>query len=265
MPELAEVFYHSKNWTPGLGQTVQSIELHGNARVFRGGDVAALEDGLLKRKLQGIHTHGKQMLFDFSGGQWLWLHLGMTGALSAPAQPYEATKHDHLVLHLRERTLVFNDPRQFGAVRHYASKGFPEFWQALPPQVQDETFTLELLTSALARHGRTPLKALLLDQAIFPGIGNWMADEVMWQIKLPPQTLAGALGKAQLKTLHRTLRKICQVSLATIGVDWGDPPNSWLFRHRWEKGHACPRCQAALVREELRGRTACWCPTCQPG
>ena len=263
MPELAEVFYYSQQWSPGVGKTVLHLDLHSKTRVFRGCDVAALEEGLPGKKLRKIHTHGKQMLFEFSGGHWLWLHLGMTGDLTAPVEPYEAAKHDHLVLHLRENALIFKDPRMFGAVRYYEGKGAPEFWQALPPQPQDKAFTVARLTAALARHPRTPLKALLLDQAIFPGIGNWMADEIMWQTRLLPQTPAGSLDATTIKTLHRNVQKVAKVSLDSIGRDWTDPPDSWLFSHRWAKGHACPRCKGSLIRAELRGRTACWCPHCQ--
>jgi len=263
MPELAEVFYYAKQWSAGEGKPVLRVELHGKARVFRACDVAGLEEGLVGAKLKHWHTHGKQMLFEFTGGHWLWVHLGMTGHLHAPAQPFEAGKHDHLVLHQRTHALVFRDPRMFGGVKYYHSEEAPETWRSLPPQVQDKDYKVETLKTSLTRHPRTPLKTLLLDQKIFPGIGNWMADEVMWQMKLLPQTPAGTLKAPQVRTLHKTLQKIVKVSLETVGDDFSDPPKSWLFSHRWGKGHFCPRCGTDLVREDLRGRTTCWCPKCQ--
>ncbi|MEX2579569.1 MAG: DNA-formamidopyrimidine glycosylase family protein [Verrucomicrobiales bacterium] len=48
-----------------------------------------------------------------------------------------------------------------------------------------------------------------------------------------------------------------------IGDDWNRPPDSWLFNHRWKDGHHCPRCGSELSRDDLRGRTTCWCPRCQ--
>lgn len=37
------------------------------------------------------------------------------------------------------------------------------------------------------------------------------------------------------------------------------------MRYRWKDGGSCPdkTCGTPLVRETLRGRTACWCPACQ--
>jgi hypothetical protein len=56
---------------------------------------------------------------------------------------------------------------------------------------------------------------------------------------------------------------VARGAMRTIGRDWSDPPAGWLFRHRWRDGGSCPRCGAGLVRETLRGRTACHCPGCQ--
>ena len=263
MPELAEVHYFSGCWSAGTGRALVSIHANGKARLFRGCDVAGMKSNLPGARFKASRTHGKQMLFEFSGGRWLGLHLGMTGELAAKPEPYEPAKHDHLVLHTKPFALVFNDPRQFGAVTFYEGKSPPEFWRALPPQPMDKAFTPERVAEILQRHARQPLKALLLDQRYFPGIGNWMADEVMWQLKLPPHIGAGTLSAKQSRGLWRTLRKVCRVALKTIGSDWSDPPKSWLFGHRWARGGACPRCGTKLRHEKLRGRTACWCPTCQ--
>jgi len=85
----------------------------------------------------------------------------------------------------------------------------------------------------------------------------------MWQMKLPPHIAAGSLSSKQVRKLWRTVRKVCDTALKTIGVDWSDPPRSWLFAHRWARNNDCPRCGTKLRHETVRGRTACWCPVCQ--
>lgn len=264
MPELAEVAFYSKQWSIAVGQRVLAVELHPKSRVLRGCDLVLLESKLPKSRLDHGLTHGKQMLFHFSGGGWLGVHLGMTGKISAEAPSYVGERHDHLLLRMRRHTLVFHDPRQFGVIRFHSGRELPIWWQNLPPQPMDAAFTPALLSLVLQRHSRQPLKALLLDQRYFPGIGNWMADEVMWQLRLHPELPASRLLPKQVTALQRLLKKICNTALKTIGADWSDPPRTWLFHQRWEKGHHCPRCGSALVREEIRGRTACWCPVCQP-
>lgn len=263
MPELAEVAFYAKQWDASLGQRIVDVELHSKARVFRACDLAALEDSLPGARLKQSLTHGKQMLFSFSGGLWLGVHLGMSGRISVEPPSFAAGRHDHLLLRTTNSTLVFHDPRQFGAIQLYQSKALPQWWRDLAPLPKDTTFTVARLTSILHRHSRQPLKALLLDQRYFPGVGNWMADEVLWQGRLHPETSPAGLRTPQIAKFHRLLRKICQVALQTIGKDWSDPPKSWLFHYRWAPGHACPRCGTALERDDLRGRTACWCPSCQ--
>jgi formamidopyrimidine-DNA glycosylase len=120
-------------------------------------------------------------------------------------------------------------------------------------------FTVARVGEFLGRRRGTPLKALLLEQAMFPGVGNWMADEVVWRMRVAPGVLAGEVDPV---AVHREVRAVARGAMRTIGRDWSDPPATWLFRHRWKDGGRCPRCGGELVREELRGRTACHCPAC---
>src|SRR5437588_764248 len=101
-------------------------------------------------------------------------------------------------------------------------------------------------------------------QECFPGIGNWMADEILWRARIHPKIAAGKLNAARRVSLFREIRFVCREAMRIIGHDFSDPPKSWLFPHRWEKGGDCPRCKNSLRHATIGGRTACWCPTCQP-
>ncbi len=259
MPELAEVHYYARQWDAGLGQPIHRVHLHPHARIFRSEPIAAFSQ-LERSHLLETRTHGKNLLFIFSHGHWLGGHLGMTGELLTAPPDHIPEKHDHLTLHTPSASLVFRDPRMFGRIRWHSGETAPPWWRALPPEILSPAFTVARIAAFLARRAHTPLKSLLLDQTTFPGIGNWMADEALWQLRLPPDTPAGTTPPAPL---HRVLRKITTTALRTIGRDWSDPPPTWLFRHRWKPGGHCPRCQTPLTRADLRGRTACWCPQCQ--
>lgn len=265
MPELAEVDYFRRRWDAGVGKRVTCVAIHASARIFRGCAVERLARQLPEHSLRASRAHGKQILFEFTGGLWLGVHLGMTGELRAEAADYPPGRHDHLVLRQKECALVFADARMFGRVRFDESgDGPPAWWRALPPALLDAAFTEEYLAACLARRARSPLKAVLLDQAIFPGVGNWMADEILWRLQWHPLIPAGTLEAAQRRALWHEVRWLAENALATIGVDWGDPPREWLYTHRWATGNPCPRCGGPLSREEAAGRTTCWCPACQP-
>ena len=116
MPELAEVLFATKAWAKGKGRKINKVETKNASRVFRELDPAVLKRTLKGSVLLGSETHGKKMLFRFSGERWLGLHLGMTGWLFEEDPAYPSAKHDALVLRQTERSLVFRDPRQFGRI-----------------------------------------------------------------------------------------------------------------------------------------------------
>ena len=263
MPELAEVLFATKAWEKGKGSKILKVETKNTSRVFRELDPALVKRALQGSSLQGSETHGKKMLFRFSGEKWLGLHLGMTGWLFEEDPAYPTAKHDALVLRQTDRTLVFRDPRQFGRVLYHKGKDAPEWWTNLPPEVHSDAFTLELVRSILHRRKRALVKAVLLMQEFFPGIGNWMVDEILWRARIHPAERAGTLSPAKQKALWAQTRFVTNEALETVGKRGGDPPEDWLFHVRWKDGGNCPQSGKPLVRETVAGRTTCWCPSGQ--
>jgi formamidopyrimidine-DNA glycosylase len=296
MPELAEVeFYRRRWWEAGAGRRVRAAHASGRSRVFRNlarefrGGAKALVEVLSGARLADSSAHGKQMWFVFNPEKtapgkvcrseagdklWLGIHLGMTGELRVELADYRPARHDALVLWLAECALVFNDPRQFGRVRAWrgARGERPPWLRDLPPEVTGRGFTVDLLRGCLARHARAPLKAVLLKQEYFPGIGNWMADEILWRAALPPALPAGRAATPKIaKKLHAVIREVARDALrVNAGKGKKLPPNlnvhipdAWLFNHRWEDGGLCPRTRKPLRREEIGGRTTCWSPARQ--
>ena len=271
MPELAEVEFFRKRWSAGHGAKVLAVCLHEGKKVFRGSSPALIKRKLTGATLLGSETAAKQMLFRFSGGGWLGLHLGMSGELRVEAPDYLPARHDHFILVQKGRQLVFNDPRMFGGVLFATGPKPPAWWTRIAPAILSKEFTVEAVAHFLKRRGRAPIKAVLLMQERFPGIGNWMADEVLWRAAIHPQRPAGSLTPAEVRALHRECQKVCRLALITIaGAGRYLPPHlnahipkSWLFWHRWEDGGRCPRTKKPLVRAEVGGRTTCWSPARQ--
>lgn len=263
MPELAEVEYYRHQWDKGLDQKVLRTSLHLRARVFRGTDPRQIASSLTGSIFRSSKAHGKQMLLRFNRSHWLGIHLGMTGELRTEPPDFEPRAHDHLVIFQKKQALVFSDHRLFGRIRFDSSEEPPSWWKKLPPSLLSKEFTVKTLAAARKRFRRAPLKAFLLRQDLFPGIGNWMADEILWRSRLHPAKKTGDLSDAELKALHRETRYVCRHALRIIGKYWGDLPDSWLFNHRWENGGLCPRTGMELKRETIGGRTTCWSPAWQ--
>lgn len=267
MPELAEVEFYRRRWDAGLGSPVSRVLIHPKAGVFKSTDTSALLRHLTGATLLSSEAAAKQMLFRFSGDAWLGIHLGMTGELTVQPADHAPRKSDHLVLAQADRALVFSDPRMFGRVLFHTGPDAPAWWTSIAPAVTSPSFTPDSVAAFLRRRARTAIKPVLLMQKKFPGIGNWMADEILWRAAIHPKRPAGSLTPAEIKTLHREIRHVATHALRIIGssdaATLPDPPKTWLFPHRWENGGVCPRTGAPLLREEIGGRTTCWSPARQ--
>src|SRR4029453_5477370 len=110
---------------------------------------------------------------------WLGIHLGMSGELTVAPPDHVPGRHDHLVIVTEGHALVFNDPRMFGSVDFHVGKEPPKCGSKIAPPIFSSQFTVEAVATFLQRRRRAPIKAVLLMQERFPGIGNWMADEIL--------------------------------------------------------------------------------------
>ena len=264
MPELAEVEYYRKQWQPAISQSITAVHLNASKRVFRGVDSEALKSKLIGETFTGSETHGKQMCFRFGTKHWLGVHLGMTGKTHILARGKTPNKHDHLVLYMSSGiSLAYTDPRMFGRILYSNTTDEPSWWVMLPPEILSTDFTLEYLSHFLDRRGRSPIKAVLLMQETFPGLGNWMADEILWRSRIHPKIMAGNLSTRKRKELYLRIKEVSHDALEVIGSDWSTPPDDWLFNHRWRDGGLCPKTGALLKREKIGGRTSCWSPKWQ--
>ena len=263
MPELAEVEYFRRRWDGGIGHHVLKVALHSNKRVFRGTNTRVLRAELVGARLLSSEARGKRMLFHFSNENWLGLHLGMSGRMRTATSSFRPQKHDHLVLYQRKCALVFTDARQFGRVQFHHGKEAPSWWENGVPEIISKKFDRAFLDRFLERHRKAPIKAVVLMQAGFSGIGNWMADEILWQARILPSKRAGRLNAKERARLCRQTKFVAGQSLRIIGPDDSKLPSGWLIHQRWNATGKCPRHKTLLRRVRIGGRTTAWCTRCQ--
>lgn len=263
MPELAEVEWYRRQWDVARDDVIVDLALHSRNRVFRGTSTRDLQRRLVRAKYLTSDRRGKRMLFRFSDENSLGIHLGMTGKIHVEPPTFRPTKHDHLVLYQRDRALVFTDSRQFGRVRFHHGVEEPIWWKADAPEIMSPEFNREFLERFLNRHRKAPIKAILLLQTAFPGIGNWMADEILWRAKILPSRRAHSFRGHERAALLRETKFVVRRSLETLGKDFSDPPRGWLIHQRWSRTGVCPRHRTPLRHATIGGRTTAWCPRCQ--
>ena len=242
-----------------LSRPIVAVETP-DAWYLKGGLSAEGLSVLIGSHFSAARRRGKLLLLGTSGpdeeeGPVLGVRFGMSGRLIVDGTPGVAElryasnepleRYDRFGVtfsdggHLRVR-----DPRRLGGVQLSPAEA------ALGHDAA--TITLAQLTGALAG-SRAPLKARLMDQSRVAGVGNLIADEVLWRAGLSPERPAGSLTPAELRRLHRHLRAALLDMTARGGSHTGD-----LMEER-RPGGVCPRDGRPLRRATVGGRTTWWC------
>lgn len=89
-----------------------------------------------------------------------------------------------------------------------------------------------------------PIKSLLLDQSFSAGVGNWVADEVLYHARVHPEQRCNALSGVQVESIWKWTSEVCRVAVEA-NADDEKFPEDWLFRHRWVSAVRLPLFQTA--------------------
>jgi formamidopyrimidine-DNA glycosylase len=226
-----------------------------------------LRSALTGRSLTAAHRRGKTIWLETSGtgdgaapgGPELGIHLGMSGRIVVTGpdgtvaeggdprygtRPRRAEWSRFTLTFADGGSLVLLDPRRLGRVRLNPDIGAlgPDAAQVAPAEFR-----------ALITKGTIAVKARLLDQSKIAGVGNLLADEILWQARVSPLARAGSLSSVQVNRLYRALKSVLASATAKGGAHTGDIIAA---RH---PGGTCPRDGAPMVHGTVGGRSTWWC------
>jgi formamidopyrimidine-DNA glycosylase len=254
VPEVLEVELTRRGAVDLAGRTIVAVVRTDPLVVGDGVDAEAAGS-----RVERFDRHGKLLLVR-TDGPTIGVHFGMTGRLLVDDTAvidrlaYSPASRDPVwdrwAVRLDDGRLVrLHDPRRLGRVR-------------LDPDLSrlgPDVLSLRRADLAAALAGRrAPLKAILLDQAVIAGLGNLLADEVLWWAALAPRRPAGALTAGEVGTLAQAIRRRLPIMMRRGGSHTGELSPAV----RAVLG-PCRRDGAELVRATIGGRTAVWCPSHQ--
>jgi formamidopyrimidine-DNA glycosylase len=281
VPELVEVERYRTIAERALGRVIGAVESPDTWFLKGGLSPDGIRTVLVGRRFLAARRIGKLLLLDVAddvdgddhdsddhdgddhdaAGPVVGVRFGMTGSLLVDgADPvgrllYSSTRNDPkwdrwTVTFVDGGRLVVHDPRRLGGV-------------TLDPDVSH--LGADAASIGVAGLGRAlagssaPLKARLLDQSRVAGVGNLIADEVLWRAGLSPLRPASSMGPAEIRRLQRQLGRTIADLSARGGSHLGDLMDE---RH---PGGICPKDGTVLVRSTVGGRTTWWCPAHQVG
>lgn len=270
MPELPEVeATRLKVDRAARGKRITAVRAKSDPRVL-----GPLTPARLRRELEGARVRatarrGKYFWLEFDRAPALILHLGMAGHIEIVRAGEAGEKRNprslRIELELDGGTRVrFYDYRRFGRVRLTDDPEHAPGVVSLGPDPLRRGFPGPAALHAILSRRSAPIKALLLDQSLFAGVGNWIADEVLYQARLSPHRTARSLTRAEVTRLRAKLLRILRDAV-DVGGDNERYPRAWLFHHRWSKRQKSPKTGRAepIVHHTIGGRTTAWVPTVQ--
>lgn len=243
-----------------VGRRILNAEF-GQLRVLRGlpQDTAL---ALAGQRVEAVERYGKFITIRLERGV-LVVHLGMTGKLLVDA---ERTKWTHAIFTLDKGVMSFDDPRQFGRIEY--GEQLPARVTALGPE------PLEVSLEEFARRlklRRSPVKAVLLNQAVVRGVGNIYADEALFRAGVHPKRVAAALRADRVAKVYHAMQEVLAEAIESRGssvsnyVDAEGRKGSFQNSHRvyQRTGEPCVNCGGPVQRIVLAQRGTHYCPKCQ--
>ncbi len=273
MPELPEVETVARGLRAHLpGRRIVSVRLGKTDFID---DPAELESVLPGSRFAEVRRYGKFLALRLEPGEagdelFLMIHLGMTGQVVTAHPAKRVAAHTHVFLALDDgREMRYTDVRRFGRMRLVPGEKIAEFVARLgvePTEMAEEEFR--------ARIGgrKAMIKALLLDQHVFRGLGNIYTDESLYRARIHPARHGARLSTAELRALYCAIRRVLEEAIARRGTSISDYVDSEGRRGSFQQrlraygreGKPCGRCGGKIRRVIVAGRSSYFCPRCQP-
>ncbi len=269
MPELPDVEGFRRTLDGVAGRRIARVDV-ADAGVLRGITARAFARRLKGRRLGHPYRHGKWLVAPTAqdgrdreagvgGVRVVMLHFGMTGGLLTCPAGRERHPHDRVVLVMEDGSeLRYRDQRKLQGIRLVDEETAERTLARLGPDamsVGEDEFEDVLA----GRRGR--VKAVLIDQSAVAGLGNLLADEILWRARVNPARPAREVTAREGHRMHGEMRRVLRSAARAGRVP--DRPG-WLTGHRDRPEPDCPRCGTALRGGRIAGRHTMWCPHCQP-
>ncbi|KAL2242717.1 UNVERIFIED_CONTAM: Formamidopyrimidine-DNA glycosylase [Sesamum indicum] len=248
MPELPEVEAARRALEEHcVGKRIKKSTVADDSKVIDGVSPKDFEAALVGKTIVAAHRKGKNMWLQLDSPPFPSFQFGMAGALyikgvavtkykrSAVKDTDEwPSKYSKVFVELDGGLeFSFTDKRRFAKVRLLDNPASVPPISELGPDALLEPMTVDRFYNSLTKK-KIGIKALLLDQSFISGIGNWMADEVLYQSRTHPLQTASSMSKEACAALLKCINEVTEKAIE-VGADSSQFPSNWIFHSREKK------------------------------
>jgi len=211
MPEIPDLNVFCTNLSKKLaGKTLNQLRILVPRRLKT--PEAAFKTALEGQVLQSVSRLGKQLYFDFSNNHILSIQLMLYGSMHW----YQGTNDNKFTI----AELLFSGDTGLAITD----------WQkavilTLDPEKSKVPDAMHLpedyLEQALKKISK-PIKTVLQEGKVVQGIGNAYVDEILYEAKLSPFSIANKISEKKIKTLTRAIPQVLTEAEAHIRKNFPD-------------------------------------------
>ncbi len=227
-------------------------------------------DKLGGKTILAVNRRGKMLDFLLDDGRHILSHLGMTGTWLISKNKIKE-KHTHVQLTGEDFYLAYVDPRRFGHMYLLDESSANIKLNELGMDLLDPKFTLEYFKENLLRYPERFIKVTLLDQKLFAGTGNYIANEICAHAGVRPDRLVKTLTPKEIKKLYLGVFKVLDPTINSGGTTFAGGYRDTTGEKGAGVNHlvvfyqkTCQLCKKAAIKKIiLAQRGTYYCPECQ--
>ncbi|XP_062155480.1 formamidopyrimidine-DNA glycosylase-like isoform X3 [Alnus glutinosa] len=229
MPELPEVEVARRAVEEHcVGKKIKKAVIANDSKVIDEVSPSDFEAALLGKTVISAHRKGRNLWLQLDSPPFPSFQFGMAGAIYINGVAVTKCKRS-----------AVNDTDEWPSKysKYLIEPAAVPPISGLGPDPLLEPMTVDEFFESLRKKKKFAIKALLLDQSFIAGIGNWIADEVLYQARIHPLQRATSLSKENCADLHKCVKEVIEKAIE-VGADSSQFPKNWIYHSREKKSNA---------------------------
>jgi formamidopyrimidine-DNA glycosylase len=227
-------------------------------------------------------TRGKRVGDAHAKGKWLFIplepgHVLLLGECGGKVLHHppdaQVPKKYHLYITFKDGSFLTAMTQMWGAIELYVQgkEGERKYIKGMRPTPIDPEFTFNYFSVLIddpAVGTKRSAKGLLTQDQLIPGLGNAIAQDILFRARVHPRHPTHDLRLAQRKTLYRAIRDTVREVIKKGGrydeFDLHGRRGGYIrLMDSKALGRPCPECEGTIEKMQYLGGTCYYCPNCQ--